>query len=114
MPRNMPQLRIIGPDGNEQWLELEGDEFTIGRDPNTDIPLTNKKVSRKHALVARADDGYVIRDFGSKNGLWVNGTPVDVFTRLWNRGGAVDVTGDSDTVDWWVGLPGQLSGAIRS
>jgi DNA-binding response OmpR family regulator len=64
-----------GGEGPREW-PIE-DEIVIGRDPGCDIHLADRQVSRKHALVARAADGYVIRDFGSKNGLWVNGTPVD-------------------------------------
>ncbi len=34
----------------------------------------------------------------------VRGTAVDLLLRLWNRGGAVEVNGDTATVDWWAAL----------
>lgn len=72
----MPQLRISGPDGNEQWLDLEGDDFILGRDPNVPIPLQDRKVSRKHARIYRRGDEFFIEDLGSANGVLMNGRPI--------------------------------------
>lgn len=43
----------------------------------------------------------------------VAGPAIDVFTMLWNRGGTAEVSGEADVVDWWISLPGQLTGATR-
>ena len=51
---------------------------TIGSNADNDIYLSDKSVSRKHAAI-KADDGmrYEIRDFGSSNGIYINGEKID-------------------------------------
>ena len=52
--------------------EVKAAGLTIGRDASSDIVLTQRDVSRKHAAVFRVADGsYEIRDF-SANGVHVN------------------------------------------
>ena len=73
----MPQLRISGPDANEQWLDLAGDDFILGRDPGVSIPLQDRKVSRKHAQIGLYGPGaFVLRDLASTNGTFLNGKRV--------------------------------------
>ncbi len=43
----------------------------------------------------------------------VAGTPIEVLTLLWNRGGTAETSGGTDLIDWWTNLPGQLTGATR-
>jgi ABC-type multidrug transport system ATPase subunit len=45
----------------------------IGRALDNDIPLDDARVSRHHAEIAAAGDGYEVRDLGSSNGTFVNG-----------------------------------------
>ncbi len=57
---------------------LDKPTLTIGRAPDNDIvlavPVLNvDTVSQHHARLRRDQDGYVVRDQGSKNGLAVNG-----------------------------------------
>jgi DNA-binding response OmpR family regulator len=60
--------------GASEWA-IE-DELVIGRDPACDISLADRQVSRRHAVIRRADSGYFVTDEKSKNGTWVNGTEV--------------------------------------
>lgn len=49
-------------------------EVTIGRDPSNDLALPeDATVSRRHARISPADDGFQIVDLGSSNGTFVNG-----------------------------------------
>jgi pSer/pThr/pTyr-binding forkhead associated (FHA) protein len=48
----------------------------IGRDPDCDIRLASRSVSRRHALVEKTPNGWVVRDLGSANGTRVNGARV--------------------------------------
>lgn len=51
---------------------LEG-ALGIGRGSENHIDLVDPRVSRRHARVARTDNGVVIQDLGSTNGTRVNG-----------------------------------------
>lgn len=73
----MPQLRVVGPEAREQVLELRGEEFVLGRDPDrADVHLQDKKVSRAHARLFRQGHGYFIEDLGSANGVLIGGRPI--------------------------------------
>lgn len=51
--------------------------FLIGRAPNVDFRLDGSLVSRQHAALDVMSDRVVIRDLASRNGVLVNGTPVE-------------------------------------
>jgi pSer/pThr/pTyr-binding forkhead associated (FHA) protein len=48
----------------------------IGRDPENDIQLSDRSVSKRHALVCLIGGEYVIQDLGSLNGIFINGERV--------------------------------------
>lgn len=50
--------------------------LTIGRDPQSDMPLNSPLVSWRHAEIHRTSAGHEIRDLGSTNGTFVNGKKV--------------------------------------
>jgi hypothetical protein len=50
-----------------------GDQFTIGRDASCDLAIADMTVSRLHAQLERAADGWLISDLESTNGTRVNG-----------------------------------------
>jgi DNA-binding SARP family transcriptional activator len=68
--------RIIRLDGARQ--------LTLGREPNTDVPLTgDPKISRVHALLERVGDDWSISDDGlSRNGTYCNGKRIHRLQRL--------------------------------
>jgi FHA domain/DUF1707 SHOCT-like domain len=47
--------------------------FTIGRAVDCDLVLRDQTVSRRHAELRRAGDGWMLTDLGSTNGTRVNG-----------------------------------------
>jgi pSer/pThr/pTyr-binding forkhead associated (FHA) protein len=50
---------------------------TIGREPGRDLALVaDTTASRRHASVYADASGYLLRDDGSSNGTFVNGTRV--------------------------------------
>jgi pSer/pThr/pTyr-binding forkhead associated (FHA) protein len=67
---------LRGPNSGARFL-LDDAEVTSGRHPDSDIFLDDVTVSRKHALFARSDRGYVVRDAGSLNGTYVNRERID-------------------------------------
>ena len=83
------------PGGPAHEIVVDGAIAVVGRDPSCDLVLNDPKSSRRHAVVESGPGGLVIRDTGSANGIYVNGTktersplsPGDVF-----RIGDVEVT----------------------
>ena len=68
-------VEIVTKDGN---FPLEGrGPWTIGRSQENDIVISDPNISRKHARLSRADNGYVVEDLGSTNGTLLDGAPID-------------------------------------
>lgn len=58
-------------------IPLEKAIVLIGRQADCDVSLTHsRKVSRKHCCVAQVNNSFVVRDLGSTNGVFVNGSRV--------------------------------------
>src|ERR1043165_5100121 len=86
------QLTLTLPDGGRQAVPLLAEVMRIGRGAeNNDIPLPNelKSISRRHLEIRREAGGYVLRDLGSGNGVYVNGQKVD--TVLLNDGDEIRI-----------------------
>ena len=60
-----------------QEFDLRGPEVDLGRSPDCHITIEDPLVSRRHAKIVLTDDGPVVRDLGSRNGVLVNGERVD-------------------------------------
>ena len=60
-----------GPNAGSKFF-LDTAQTQIGRHPDSQIFLDDITVSRRHAEVRRADDGFAIHDVGSLNGTYVN------------------------------------------
>ncbi len=52
--------------------EVAGGQFRIGREDDCDLVLKDGLVSRYHVKVAVTDDGLVLEDLKSRNGVFVN------------------------------------------
>ncbi|MGW7514952.1 FHA domain-containing protein [Streptomyces sp. NPDC054796] len=50
--------------------------FTIGRAPGSMLRLNHFTVSRVHAQLRSKPEGWSLRDLGSSNGTWVNGSRI--------------------------------------
>jgi uncharacterized RDD family membrane protein YckC len=68
---------IINPtSGAKKEIPVAGKIVSIGRDPSNDLVLSDAMVSRRHAILERRGEQYVMRDNGSSNGTMVNGDRV--------------------------------------
>jgi hypothetical protein len=56
-------------DGRGPW--------SVGRSQENDIVVNDPNVSRRHARISRADNGFVVEDLGSTNGTMLDGAPID-------------------------------------
>jgi hypothetical protein len=54
-------------------VELPVGEFVVGRGADCNLVLDGQNASRRHALFLRDDEGLLVRDLGSRNGVLVNG-----------------------------------------
>jgi len=57
-------------------LELDADQITLGRLPESDVPFdpfADRDASGQHAVLQRTSTGYRVTDRESRNGTWVNG-----------------------------------------
>ena len=80
----MPRLELTlhHPPAAPLKLDLERDVITIGRSTSCAIPINNRYLSRTHAEIIADGDGWVLRDKGSVNGTYVNGTRIQSPVRL--------------------------------
>jgi hypothetical protein len=79
------KLLAVASKAPKAAIELKGDgrrfvlgsgTFTIGRSPECDLVLDDRRVSRKHAEIRLRLGKYTLYDLGSTNGTYVNGKRV--------------------------------------
>ena len=68
----MIKLELKFKDKVLKKIETENPEITIGRSPNTEIPIDNLAVSNEHARLIKQKDHYTIEDLNSTNGTYLN------------------------------------------
>lgn len=68
----MPHLFITLADGTTQTHPLGEAPVVLGREQACDIPLFDLSASRRHVEIRPQQNGYLLRDLGSKNGTLVN------------------------------------------
>lgn len=66
-----------GPNAGARFL-LDADVTTVGRHPDADIFLDDVTVSRRHAEFLRHGSRFEVKDLGSLNGTYFDGTRIDI------------------------------------
>jgi hypothetical protein len=69
-------LNYTDENGSKRRVAVGSDRFVIGRQSDSDLPIPDSRLSRKHARIDRILDRFEIEDEGSSNGTDVNGEPV--------------------------------------
>jgi hypothetical protein len=69
-------LEFIAGPMKGQRLALGADVTTIGSVAGNTVVLADPAVSKKHAGIRKVEGGYELADFGSTNGVYVNGQKV--------------------------------------
>jgi adenylate cyclase len=72
----LPAFKLLSTTG-EQTIDLaQRRPVTVGRAVTSDVPVYDPTVSRRHAELTLTNGGIRIRDLGSSNGTFVNGSRV--------------------------------------
>lgn len=59
-------------EGRDRVFTIADRPIVVGRSPDSDLLIAHESISRQHARIARDDEGWHLRDLGSKNGSRVN------------------------------------------
>lgn len=75
-PRPRGYLVVLaGPQKGRQFA-LDGNQTEVGRREICAVYLQDTSVSRRHAVITRSGESYLIRDHNSTNGTYVNGKKI--------------------------------------
>jgi pSer/pThr/pTyr-binding forkhead associated (FHA) protein len=72
----MWKLTIEDDEGKQTPLSLAHEEYGVGRGESNSIRLTDRNVSRNHAVLRKNGPGWFLKDLQSYNGTYVNGARV--------------------------------------
>jgi pSer/pThr/pTyr-binding forkhead associated (FHA) protein len=70
--RLVPLSAGVGP-----VVPLDRPVILVGRHPECDTRIDLPSISRRHCCLALVNDRVMIRDLGSRHGVWVNGQRVE-------------------------------------
>lgn len=71
------RLVILSGSTTRKKIELSDDKFLIGRATDCQLRARSELVSRHHCVILQEKNFVGVRDFGSKNGTFVNGNRVN-------------------------------------
>jgi pSer/pThr/pTyr-binding forkhead associated (FHA) protein len=74
----MASLCLLGDDGLmvERW-EIGDEPLAVGRDAAAEVTIADGSLSRRHFLIMRTGQDYLLKDLESQNGTWVDGRLAD-------------------------------------
>lgn len=83
-----PRVVVVeGPDkGRVLRLEESARPYIVGRAKDTDLPLDDPDISRRHVAITRRADQFSVQDLGSRAGALLDGVPVPQFDTVWRPG----------------------------
>ncbi len=68
--------KLVSTAGDQSIDVKRGDTLVVGRAVNSDIPIYDPTISRQHAQLSAEDGGIRIKDLGSSNGTFLNGSRI--------------------------------------
>jgi transcriptional regulator with GAF, ATPase, and Fis domain len=71
-----PKLIAINGSKKGATFPLDSDEVSIGRESANVLPLNHSSISRRHCVIRRDNQSFLVRDLESYNGTFVNEIPV--------------------------------------
>lgn len=98
---DMPVLEQVRPLPTRSW-GLDCERLTIGRDPHSDVIVSDPGASRHHASLVRHGLSWTVVDEASTNGTIVNGKPVQ--QAVVQSGDRIEIGGTELMLRWQGGL----------
>jgi Nif-specific regulatory protein len=71
-----PRIAAITGKLEDTVISMTDGPVLIGRQAGATLKIANASVSRRHAIIERDGDRFIIADLGSRNGTFVNDVPV--------------------------------------
>ena len=71
-----PRIAAITGKLEDTVISMNDGPVVIGRQAGATLKIGNASVSRRHAVIEKEGDRFVIADLGSRNGTFVNDVPV--------------------------------------
>ena len=70
----MAELCLLDENGAvTQCWEIGDQPVAVGRDESADVLIPDDTLSRRHFLIWREGETFLVKDLGSQNGTWVDG-----------------------------------------
>ena len=90
-------LSVRGGPNSGMTMPLSSGALVFGRRPDNDVDIDEDTVSRRHAVIMKTPDGFVLRDVGSANGTYVNREEVGVSDHSLRHGDRIRLGGSEAT-----------------
>ena len=69
-------FKLVGTTGDQTIDVKPGTTLVVGRAVNSDVPIYDPTISRQHAQLTVANGGVSVKDLGSSNGTFLNGSRI--------------------------------------
>ena len=76
------EVTVYSPLFSPFRQQLQGPTISIGRASDCSIPIKDRYLSRRHAEIISSDGHWILKDLGSANGTYLNGSRVERELRL--------------------------------
>ena len=76
-------VAVLQPLAKGKYIAIDRAVVLVGRSADCDAVITtSKKISRRHCCLVQVDELFYVRDLGSMNGVWLNGSRVNREARI--------------------------------
>ena len=76
------RLKVLRGASAGKEVAIRGPRFFIGRSEECNLRANSDAISRKHCAIVIEDQDVTIRDLGSRNGTYVNGSRIEGVQKL--------------------------------